>query len=70
MTQAQIDRAVARATGESLNTIRTLGFSLSHESTPCHDPDPLAPPQIVDWDRLAAERLVFFPILLHRAAAA
>ena len=28
MTQAQLDRAVAAATGESLATVRTLGFSL------------------------------------------
>jgi hypothetical protein len=27
MTQAQIDRAVARATGESIALIRSLGFS-------------------------------------------
>lgn len=28
MTQLQLDRAVARRTGESLRAIRTLGFSL------------------------------------------
>jgi hypothetical protein len=28
MTQSQLDRAVARATGESVATVRGLGFSL------------------------------------------
>jgi hypothetical protein len=27
MTQSQLDQAVARATGESINTIRNYGFS-------------------------------------------
>ena len=36
MTQAQLDRAVAAATGESLPTIRRLGFGPSHP----HDRSP------------------------------
>jgi hypothetical protein len=28
MTQAQLDRSVARSTGESLRTVRSLGFHL------------------------------------------
>jgi hypothetical protein len=36
MTQAQLDAAVARATGESHATIRSLGFSLV---TPLQEPE-------------------------------
>ena len=39
MTQTQIDRAVARATGESLSTIRSLGFSIADPDMVCHDPE-------------------------------
>ena len=57
MTQQQLDRAVAAATGESLATIRRHGFSLV---TPLSVFDPDAPemaqPQIVDWDRVESER--------------
>lgn len=57
MTQAQIDRQVSRRTGESLSTIRGMGFS------------PLMPvpyecdvkPQTVDWDAEDAQRTGVFP---------
>lgn len=57
MTQQQLDRAVAQATGESLTTIRRHGFSLV---TPLSifdpDADEVAQPQILDWDVVDAER--------------
>ena len=57
MTQQQLDRAVAQATGESLTTIRCHGFSLV---TPLSifdpDADEVAQPQILDWDVVDAER--------------
>jgi hypothetical protein len=41
MTQAQLDRAVAAATGESLTTVRALGFSLlDPQSVPREPEDP------------------------------
>ena len=52
MTQTELDRAVAQATGESLQTIGALGFV------------PLWPipyerePLVVDWDELEAGRAV------------
>ena len=49
MTQAQLDRAVAQRTGESLSTIRRRGFSVVAMPELC-DFDDLAPPQVVDWD--------------------
>jgi hypothetical protein len=55
MTQSQLDRAVAHATGESMRTIHALGFI------------PLAgivverEPLVVDWDELDAQRYSVFP---------
>jgi len=57
MTQQQLNRAVAEATGESLTTIRRHGFSLV---TPLSifdpDADEMAQPQILDWDQVDTER--------------
>ena len=39
MTRRQLDRAVARATGENLRIIR-LGFSLADPPFVEHDPEP------------------------------
>jgi hypothetical protein len=66
MTQSQLNRAVARATGESVATIRRMGFT--------HLPDMLVEadrkPLVVDWDDLDAQRHSGFPhgILPHVAA--
>ena len=53
MTQRQLERAVARQTGESMSTIRNRGFSIVEP----HELEPL----VVDWDELQAERLGLFP---------
>jgi hypothetical protein len=55
MTQAQLHRAVARATGESIRTIHRIGFSLLADDG--EDREPL----VVDWDALDAERYSVFP---------
>ena len=59
MTQQQLDREVAQATGESLTTVRRHGFSLV---TPLSifDPDfeEVAQPQILDWDEVEIGRCV------------
>ena len=55
MTQAELNRAVAAATGESVKTIAEMGFV------------PLTPvpierePLIVDWDQLDADRVGVLP---------
>jgi hypothetical protein len=59
VTQTQLHRAVARATGESRSTIRRLGFGIADPALVCHDPEPLRRPRIVDWDRLDAQRQGF-----------
>ena len=40
MTQQSLDRQIARATGESLATIRRLGFSIADPSLVVYDPEP------------------------------
>ena len=62
MTQADLDCSVAHATGESVATIRQLGFSVADPDIADYDPEPYdLPPQMVDWDQLDAERDVVFP---------
>jgi hypothetical protein len=62
MTQAQLNRAVARATGESLSTINAIGFVPLADNTVEHEP------QIVDWDELDAQRYSVFPQRRREAA--
>jgi hypothetical protein len=64
MTQAQLNRAVARVTGESMDTIQHLGFvpltGIPTERTPL----------IVDWDRLDSQRYSIFPQRRQQTALA
>jgi hypothetical protein len=57
MHSTELHQALARATGESIGTLRQRGFSLV---VPDHsDPEfiwPEAEPRVVDWDRLQADR--------------
>jgi hypothetical protein len=62
MTQAELDREISRTTGETVGTIRDLGFSLIE--TP--DPEPLT----IDWDELDAARVGLFPAGKRRLMAA
>ena len=56
MKQADLNRAVARATGETIATIERLGFLLD-EPTDGFDPDaPELGPYVLDWDQLEAQR--------------
>ena len=57
MTQQQLDRAVAQATGESLATVRRYDFSLGMPLS-ILDPEAAeqAPPQTVDWDACESAR--------------
>ena len=58
MTQAELDVAVAAATGESVNEIARRGFvpltSIPYE----RDREPL----VVDWDKVDANRDVLLPV--------
>jgi len=71
MTQSRLNRAVARATGESLATIRSLGFSVADPGDVSFDPEPTpAVPQVVDWDELDSDRYAVFPIRQFQLANA
>jgi hypothetical protein len=51
VTQRELDRRVARATGESLGEIRRRGFGLADAAEVHFDPEPCGPmAQYVDWD--------------------
>ncbi len=58
MTQAEVDRAVARATGESVRTIQRLGFLIADPDSELTDPDDEElGPYVLDWDELDRERV-------------
>ena len=57
MKQSQLDRAVARATGESSETINRMGFSIADPESVHYDPESSRRrPLVVDWDDLDAHR--------------
>ena len=61
MTQAELEREVSRATGESRQTVRRRGFSIQQFSDrPLADDFQEAEPQMIDWDAQDAK---------HRRAA-
>ena len=62
MTQKDINRAVALATGESAREIRRLGFSMADDLEKDFDNEPWdRPPSVVDWDALDRQRPGLFP---------
>ena len=58
MTQAELNREVAAATGEAVSTVAQMGFvpltSFPHE----RDREPL----VVDWDEVELSRAVLHPV--------
>jgi len=51
MTQNDINRAVAAATGESVSAVQRLGFMIADPSVPIDDPtDPELGGRVIDWD--------------------
>ena len=57
MTQSELNRAVSRATGETVTTIRSLGFDIADPDVVFHDPEPCdLDARVVDFDELAARR--------------
>ena len=55
MTQNELNRAVAAATGETVKTIAEIGF-IPLNPTPVQ-----REPLVVDWDRADDERVSVFP---------
>ena len=59
MTQAEINRAVALATGESICTVSQRGFTIADPALVDFDPEPCdadIEDMIVDWDQVDAQR--------------
>ena len=61
MRQSDVDRAVAKATKESLAVIRQRGFSLTDPFKPVFDPESIDLPQTIDWDLLESRRVYVCP---------
>jgi hypothetical protein len=56
MKQVELNRAVAQATGETVSTIKRLGFLLADPAENLDpDSDELGP-YVIDWDELEATR--------------
>jgi hypothetical protein len=58
MTQADLYREIADATGESFRTVAEMGFVPLTRGPIERDREPL----VVDWDALEASRAVLHPI--------
>ena len=56
MQQADLDRAVARATGETVSTIKQRGFLLADVNCDFDPEPPDYEPNVIDWDELDAQR--------------
>ncbi len=78
MTQCQLNRAVAKVTGESVGTIGQMGFSVADPEQVCFDPEPSESgdvreieDRILDWDWYDRRRNVpMVPQRSRRAALA
>ncbi len=58
MTQAELNRAVARATGESIAEVKRIGFLLAEPDTDIPDPDDEdLGPSVLDWDEFDEMRM-------------
>ena len=58
MTQAEMNREVASATGESVSTISKMGFVPLTPVPYERDREPL----VVDWDEVEQRRAVLHPV--------
>jgi hypothetical protein len=58
MTQAELNREIAAVTGESMSTVRHMGFVPLTPVPYERDRDPL----VIDWDELEQQRAVLYPV--------
>ena len=57
MTQAELNRQVARATGETVATVKHMGFLLADPDLAASGSDAdLDDPQLIDWDAFDERR--------------
>jgi len=69
MNDNDLNRAVARATGESVRTVKRLGFMLVPEPTDLEQPEALNV-QVIDWDALQQTSRPHLPKRRKRRATA
>ena len=51
MNQNELNRAVARATGETVSAVKRIGFMIMDPAQPVEDPtDPVHGGRAIDWD--------------------
>lgn len=56
MRQSDLNRAVSRATGETVSTIKRLGFLIADPELDLDPHDEDLGPYVIDWDELEAAR--------------
>ena len=56
MHQSDLNRAVSRATGETVSTIKRLGFLIADPDLDLDPHDEDLGPYLIDWDELEAAR--------------
>jgi hypothetical protein len=56
MKQSELNRQVAKQTGESVATIKRLGFILDEPMEADEGPEQNFGPLVIDWDALEAQR--------------
>jgi len=61
MTQSDLNRAVARATGETVTEIKHLGFGLADPEQANFDPESSDLDHYLDWDEVDAGRPRLLP---------
>jgi hypothetical protein len=70
MRQNQLNREVARATGETVSTVKRLGFLLDEPVSYRQDASSGdLGPQTIDWDEFDLQRSQPFPGRPHREPA-
>jgi len=62
MTQRELNREVARLTGESVSAVRSFGFSLADPLAVHHDPEPCHDDRYLDWDEVDRQRHLLLPV--------
>ncbi len=58
MNQRELNRAVARATGEGLSEISRRGFSIADPAVVGFDPEPGELAESIDWDEVGHARSI------------
>ena len=56
MKQSDLNRAVALATGETITTVKRLGFLLAEPDEAVNPDSETSGPLVIDWDELDDQR--------------